>query len=154
MYNKIILAGNLTRDIELRYMPNGKALAKCGIATNRRYKDASGAQKDETMFIDFTVWGRSAEVANQYLHKGSLVLLEGRLTLEQWTDQSGQKRSKHSISVEVIKMLDRKVDGQNGGQSTETAGQVSQPQGGAMPTIDADDEIPFSHIDKKISQII
>ncbi|WP_456450675.1 single-stranded DNA-binding protein [Hydrogenimonas sp.] len=116
MFNKVILIGNLTRDVELRYLPSGQALAKCGIATNRRYKDASGMQKDETMFIDFTVWGRSAEVANQYLRKGSRVLLEGRLTLEQWTDQNGQKRSRHSITVENLKMLDRKGEGPADGE--------------------------------------
>jgi len=122
MFNKVILVGNLTRDIELRYLPSGQALAKGGIATNRRYKDASGMQKDETMFIDFTVWGRSAEIANQYLRRGSRVLLEGRLTLEQWTDQNGQKRSKHSVTVETLKMLDRKGENEGYGQGA--------PQGG------------------------
>ena len=128
MFNKVILIGNLTRDVELRYLPSGQALAKCGIATNRRYKDASGMQKDETMFIDITVWGRSAEIANQYLHKGSRVLVEGRLTLEQWTDQSGQKRSKHSVTVENLKMLDRKGENPGGGQ--ESYGQNGYGQGG------------------------
>ena len=117
MFNKVILVGNLTRDIELRYLPSGQALAKCGIATNRRFKDASGMQKDETMFIDITIWGRSAEIANQYLRKGSRVLIEGRLTLEQWTDQTGQKRSRHSITVENLKMLDRKSEGPQEGES-------------------------------------
>ncbi|WP_457592677.1 single-stranded DNA-binding protein, partial [Hydrogenimonas sp.] len=131
MFNKVILIGNLTRDVELRYLPSGQALAKCGIATNRRYKDASGMQKDETMFIDFTVWGRSAEVANQYLHKGSRVLLEGRLTLEQWTDQSGQKRSRHSITVENLKMLDRKGESDapaQGGGYAEPSQNSQAPQ--------------------------
>ncbi len=157
MFNKVILIGNLTRDVELRYLPSGQALAKCGIATNRRFKDASGMQKDETMFIDFTVWGRSAEVANQYLRKGSRVLLEGRLTLEQWTDQSGQKRSRHSITVENLKMLDRKGENDapaQGGytepsqnaqapqQTYAAPAQKQQPQ--ELPSIDIDeDEIPF-----------
>ncbi len=156
MFNKVILIGNLTRDVELRYLPSGQALAKCGIATNRRYKDASGAQKDETMFIDFTVWGRSAEVANQYLHKGSRVLLEGRLTLEQWTDQTGQKRSRHSVTVENLKMLDRKGENEAAAQGgyaepapsgrqaepAYSAPQKQQPQ--ELPSIDIDeDDIPF-----------
>ncbi len=156
MFNKVILIGNLTRDVELRYLPSGQALAKCGIATNRRYKDASGAQKDETMFIDFTVWGRSAEVANQYLHKGSRVLLEGRLTLEQWTDQTGQKRSRHSVTVENLKMLDRKGENETAAQGgyaepapsgrqaepAYSAPQKQQPQ--ELPSIDIDeDDIPF-----------
>ena len=137
MFNKVILVGNLTRDVELRYLPSGQALAKCGIATNRRFKDSSGMQKDETMFIDFTVWGRSAEVANQYLRKGSRVLLEGRLTLEQWTDQSGQKRSRHSITVENLKMLDRRGEGPGEGGDTYSGGSynepASQPQGYQQP---------------------
>ena len=121
MFNKVILIGNLTRDVELRYLPSGQALAKCGIATNRRFKDSSGMQKDETCFIDFTVWGRSAEIANQYLRKGSRVLIEGRLTLEQWTDTNGQRRSKHSITVENLKMLDRKGENEGfGGHPTQT----------------------------------
>jgi single-strand DNA-binding protein len=118
MFNKVILIGNLTRDVELRYLPSGQALAKCGIATNRRFKDSSGMQKDETMFIDFTVWGRSAEIANQYLKKGSKVLIEGRLTLEQWSDQNGQRRSKHSITVENLKMLDRRSENEQGQPSS------------------------------------
>ncbi|SFP10042.1 single-stranded DNA-binding protein [Hydrogenimonas thermophila] len=132
MFNKVILIGNLTRDVELRYLPSGQALAKCGIATNRRFKDSSGMQKDETMFIDFTVWGRSAEIANQYLRKGSKVLIEGRLTLEQWTDQNGQKRSKHSITVENLKMLDRRSDSEQGHQGgtgyDQAAPTYNQPQ--------------------------
>ena len=121
MYNRAILVGNLTRDIEIRYLPSGQPVAKCGIATSRKYRDQSGNQKEETMFIDITVWGRSAEIANQYLRKGSKVLIEGRLTLEQWTDQSGQKRSKHSVTVENLKMLDGKAQG---GQAYNQGGQA------------------------------
>jgi single-strand DNA-binding protein len=160
MFNKVILIGNLTRDVELRYLPSGQALAKCGIATNRRFKDAGGNQKDETMFIDFTVWGRSAEVANQYLKKGSRVLLEGRLVLEQWTDQTGQKRSKHSVTVENLKMLDRKGENEGYGQGAPAQGGYGQPAPQSapaqprqpaeqppvqeLPSIDIDeDEIPF-----------
>ena len=157
MYNRIILVGNLTRDVETRYLPNGTAVAKCGIATSRKYKDQSGNQKEETLFIDFTLWGRSAEIANQYLHKGSKVLIEGRLTLEQWTDQNGQKRSKHSVAAENLKMLDGKSQGgQAGGQAYNQAGQASQQhqqppaqqpqpnQQAALPEVNIDDsEIPF-----------
>ena len=124
MFNKVILIGNLTRDIELRYLPSGQAVAKTGIASNRRYKDGGGNQKEETMFIDLTIWGRAAEIANQYTRRGSRVMVEGRLTLEQWTDQNGQKRSKHSVTVESLKMLDRKGEGEGHG------GQAPSPQGG------------------------
>jgi single-strand DNA-binding protein len=110
MYNKVILVGNLTRDVEIRYTSSGSALAKVGIATNRRFKSATGEMKDETMFIDLTFFGRTAEIANQYLRKGSKVLVEGRLVLEQWVAQDGTKRSRHSITVENMQMLDTKAD--------------------------------------------
>ena len=130
MFNKVILVGNLTRDIELRYTQSGMAIAKTGIATNRKFKKQSGAQVDETMFIDITFFGRSAEVANQYLRKGSKVLVEGRLMLEQWTDQNGQKRSKHSITVETMQMLDSRADAQGagGGYNAPQQGSYTPPQ--------------------------
>ncbi len=112
MYNKVILVGNLTRDVEIRYTPNGTAVAKVGIATNRRFKNAMGEMKDETMFIDLTFFGRTAEVANQYLRKGSKVLVEGRLILEQWVAQDGTKRSRHSVTVENMQMLDTRAQTQ------------------------------------------
>ncbi len=110
MYNKVILVGNLTRDVELRYLPSGTAVGKVGIATNRKFKSATGEQKDETMFIDLTFFGRTAEIANQYLRRGSKVLVEGRLILEQWVAQDGTKRSKHSVTVENMQMLDTRAD--------------------------------------------
>ena len=108
MYNKVIMVGNLTRDIELRYLPSGSAIAKSAIATSYKYKSATGEQKDEVCFLDFNIFGRSAEVANQYLKKGSKVLLEGRLVFEQWTAQDGSTRSRHSLRVDTMKMLDSK----------------------------------------------
>jgi single-strand DNA-binding protein len=113
MYNRVILVGNLTRDMEIRYTQSGSAIGKVGIATNRRYKAQSGEQKEEVMFIDLTFFGRTAEIANQYLRKGSKVLVEGRLVLEQWTAQDGTKRSRHSVTVENMQMLDSR--GENGG---------------------------------------
>ena len=107
-FNKIILIGNCLRDVEIRYTQSGTAIAKTGLAVNRRFKGQNGEQKDETMFIDLTIFGRSAEIANQYLGKGRKVLAEGRLVLEQWTDQNGQNRSKHSIAVENLQFLDSK----------------------------------------------
>lgn len=107
MFNKIILAGNITRDVEIRYSQNGSAIAKTAIATSRKFT-ANGEKKEETCFIDLTFFGRSAEVANQYLRKGSKLLVEGRLNFEQWSDQNGQKNSKHSIIVETMQMIDSK----------------------------------------------
>ncbi|WP_345985301.1 single-stranded DNA-binding protein [Sulfurimonas sp. HSL-1656] len=135
MFNKVILAGNLTRDIELRYTQGGTAIGKTGIATNRKFKKQSGEQVDETMFIDIVFFGRSAEIANQYLRNGSKVLIEGRLMLEQWTDQGGQKRSKHSINVEEMKMLDSRGDAQqgNGGYNAPSSQEYNAPQQGYTP---------------------
>ncbi|QKF83152.1 single-stranded DNA-binding protein [Halarcobacter ebronensis] len=173
MYNKVVMIGNLTRDIELRYMPNGSALAKSAIATSHRYKTNTGEQKEEVCFLDFNIFGRSAEIANQYLRKGSKVLLEGRLVFEQWTAQDGSNRSKHALRVDTMKMLDTKADSQNvvpqqgGGdngynpqapqynQSQAPQSNVGQnnyggsmnsvqPQEYSIPEIDIDDdEIPF-----------
>jgi len=112
MYNKVILVGNLTRDIELRYSQGGMGIAKTAIATSRRFT-SNGEKKEEVCFVDITFFGRSAEVANQYLRKGSKILVEGRLNFEQWVDQNGQKRSRHSVTVETMQMLDSKSDGQN-----------------------------------------
>ena len=128
MYNRVILVGNLTRDIELRYLPSGSAVGKTGIATNRRFKSASGEQKEEVMFIDLTFFGRTAEIANQYLRKGSKVLVEGRIVLEQWTAQDGTKRSRHSITVENMQMLDSRGD--MGGGHSSYGNQPSYPSGG------------------------
>ena len=109
MYNKVILVGNLTRDIELRYSSTGMAIGKFGIATNRYYKDpTTNENKQEVMFIDVTVFGRSAETANQFLKKGSKVLVEGRLSFDTWVGPDGQKRSKHSVIAEKIQFLDSK----------------------------------------------
>jgi len=105
MFNKIILVGNLTRDIEIRYTASNLTIGSTGIATNKKFKNQMGEEKEEVMFIDITFFGRTAEIANQYLKKGSKILVEGRLKLDQWTDKNAQKRSKHSLVVESMKML-------------------------------------------------
>ncbi len=133
MYNKVVMVGNLTRDIELRYMPNGSALAKGAIATSHKYKTQTGEQKDEVCFLDFNMFGRSAEVANQYLRKGSKVLLEGRLVFEQWTAQDGTKRSKHALRVDTMKMLDSKSDSASMGGGEQYPQNSYGSQGGYNP---------------------
>lgn len=130
MFNKIILVGNLTRDIELRYSQGGMGIAKTAIATSRKFT-SNGEKKEEVCFVDITFFGRSAEVANQYLRKGSKILVEGRLNFEQWVDQNGQKRSKHSVTAETMQMLDSKGDNQGGGYNAPSnAPAESAPQGG------------------------
>jgi len=117
MYNKVILVGNLTRDLEVRYSQSGSAIGSTGLATNRKWKSQMGEQKEEVMFIDITFFGRTAEVANQYLRKGSRVLVEGRLSLQQWTAQDGSKRSKHEVIVENMQMLGSRDDSMGGSSS-------------------------------------
>lgn len=131
MFNKVILVGNLTRDIELRYTQSGTGIAKTAIATSRKFT-SNGEKKEEVCFVDITFFGRSAEVANQYLRRGSKILVEGRLNFEQWVDQNGQKRSKHSVIVETMQMLDSRGDAQAGGgynapqQATASQGTYQQ----------------------------
>ncbi|MCE3038884.1 single-stranded DNA-binding protein [Helicobacter anatolicus] len=117
MFNRVVMIGNLTRDVELRYTPSGAAVATIGLASNRRYKKQDGSLADDTCFIDVKLFGRTAEVANQYLRKGSRVLIEGRLTYETWTDQMGNKRSRHTIAAEGLSMLDSKNGGATEGYS-------------------------------------
>lgn len=159
MYSKTILIGNLVRDIELRYLPSGAAIAKSAIATSYKYKSATGEQKDEVCFLDFNIFGKTGEIANQYLRKGSKVLLEGRLVFEQWTAQDGTSRNRHSLRVETMKMLDSKSDAvenlhrqnQQQGYTPQQNQQQSyqqnnnhQPPVDNVPEIDVDeDSIPF-----------
>ncbi len=126
MFNKVILVGNLTRDIELRYSQSGMGIANTAIATSRKYT-SNGEKKEEVCFVDITFFARSAEIANQYLRKGSKILVEGRLNFDQWVDQNGQKRSKHSVVVETMQMLDSKGDNQ-GGNNYNAAPQQPQNQ--------------------------
>ena len=155
MFNKIILVGNLARDIELRYSQGGMGIAKTAIATSRKFT-SNGEKKEEVCFVDITFFGKSAEVANQYLRKGSKILVEGRLNFEQWVDQNGQKRSKHSVTVETMQMLDSKEQNQRAdGYTQQGEQQRPQPQyerqevprnsvPNLPPEIDIDeDEIPF-----------
>lgn len=107
MFNKVILVGNLTRDIELRNA-GGFMIGSTGIAVTRKYKNGNGENVEDTLFIDVTFFGKLSEVANQYLKKGSKLLIEGRLKLDTWQDQQGNTRSKHSVTVENMEMLDNK----------------------------------------------
>ena len=139
-FNKVILMGNLTRDVELRYTPSGTAVTEIGLAVNDRRKDANGQWVDETTFVDITLWGRTAEICNEFLGKGSGVLIEGRLKLDQWDDkQTGQKRSKLRVTGERFTMLprgDNRGGGGGGGESFRDSNSAppaqsfqQQPQG-------------------------
>src|SRR2546422_1736559 len=116
-FNKVILVGNLTRDPELRYTSNGKAIAKIGLAVNRVWTTETGEKKEEVTFVDVDVFGRTAENVGQYMRKGSPMLIEGRLRLDQWDDkQTGQKRSKLAVVGEVVQFLS------SGNRTGEAAG--------------------------------
>jgi single-strand DNA-binding protein len=105
-FNKVILVGNLTRDPELRYTPKGTAIAKVGLAVNRVWTSETGEKKEEVTFVDIDVFGRTAENLAQYMRKGSPILVEGRLRLDQWDDkQTGQKRSKLGVVGEIVQFL-------------------------------------------------
>ena len=115
MFNKVVLVGNLTRDIELRYAANGNGIGNTAIAVTRKF-NVNGEKREETCFVDITFFGKMAEVANQYLRKGSKLLVEGRLKFDQWNDATtGQPRSKHSVVVENMEMLGSPQNQQNGG---------------------------------------
>lgn len=122
MFNKVIIIGHLTRDVELKHLNTGVALANIGLASNSRYKKQDGTYAEDTCFVDITLFGRTAEIAHQYLKKGSKVLIEGRLRYENWTDQQGNKRSKHSITAESLEMLDKKEQSDNSGYGSYGGG--------------------------------
>ena len=116
-YNRVILVGNLTRDPEVRYIPSGTAVCEIGLAVNRSWFDkASNSRKEETTFVDVTLWGRTAEVAGEYLSKGRPVLIEGRLQMDSWDDkETGKKRSKLKVVGEQMTMLGSRGEGGGGG---------------------------------------
>ncbi len=153
-FNRVILVGNLTRDVELRYTPSQTAVTDLGIAVNDRRKTATGEWVEETTFVDVTLWSRTAEIASQYLTKGSPVLIEGRLKYDTW-ETDGQKRSKLRVVGERMQMLGGRSPGQSqpssseGGQFTRTdsaSGSAPAQATDAAPVAGGnppDDEIPF-----------
>ena len=126
MFNKIILIGNLTRDPEMRYTPQGTSVCKFGIAVNRKYRQAE-EMKEEVTFINVVVFGKQADTCGQYLNKGSSVLVEGRLQENRWETDEGQKRSRHEVVAQTVRFLSRKQSA--GATSTDSsAGDVSAPE--------------------------
>lgn len=120
--NRVIVAGNLTKDPELRYLPSGAAICSFSIAVNRKYK-AGDQMKEEVSFFDVEAWGRTAETSAEHLHKGRAVLVEGRLKQERWEAQGGGTRSKVLIVAESVQFLGSPKDG----QAPEGAGPQAAP---------------------------
>ena len=151
MFNKIVLVGNLTRDIELRYTQGGAAIGSSGIAVTRKYT-LNSEKREETCFIDISFFGKQAETANQYLNKGSKLLVEGRLKFDQWTDNNGQNRSKHTVAVENMEMLgDGQRAGNNQGGYSNQRPQQGTPKKQQQPPKDyhVDYDAPEIDVDAK-----
>ena len=152
-FNKVILAGNLTRDPELRYTPKGTAIAKFGLAINRKWSSEGGETKEEVTFVDVDAFGRQAETLGQYVRKGSPILIEGRLRLDTWDDkQTGQKRSKLGVVVEGFQFLgggnrDGAADGGGPRSQPRAASASASPGAAGAPEPDGpppeEDDVPF-----------
>ncbi len=106
-YNKVLLCGRLTRDPELRYTPSGVAVTEVGLAINRYFNDKSGQRQEETCFIEVVLWQKQAELCHKYLKKGRSVFIEGRLSLDSWQNQEGQKRSRLKVTAEKMQFVDK-----------------------------------------------
>ncbi len=147
--NRVILAGNLTRDPQLSYTPSNTAVCKFGMAINRTWTDRNtGDRRDETTFVDLTAFGRQAEVINQYLTKGRGILVEGRLNYSQWTTPEGQKRSKLEVVVENFQFLGGRPDGASGSRQASAREPVHQAEADEGWSSDPappapDQDIPF-----------
>jgi single-strand DNA-binding protein len=118
-FNKVMLMGNLTRDIELKVLPQGnQTVGNFGIAMNRKFKSASGEEREEVTFVDCEAWGRTAEIMKQYLTKGRPVFIEGRLKLDQWEDKEGKKQSRLRVVVENFQFIGAPAGAGGGGEAT------------------------------------
>ncbi len=157
--NKVILVGRVTADPQLRTTPGGQSVTTIGVATNRVWTDKSGAKQEETEFHNVVIWGRQAEIAGQYLTKGAMVLIEGRLQTRSWTDKQGQQRKTTEVMCERMQLGPRAANsgggapaggfGKSAGGSASPAGAASVPSLDEIPTINLEDEeikpedIPF-----------
>lgn len=149
-FNKVILAGNLTRDPELRYTPKGTAVARLGMAINRTWTAENGEKREEVTFVDVDAFGRQAEVISQYCKKGRPLLVEGRLKLDTWDDkQTGQKKSKLGVVLESFSFLDSGSRGDASG-SSPAAASPPRPRPAAAPAVSEaptapaeEDDVPF-----------
>ena len=125
--NKVFLMGNLTRDPELRYTPNGTAVCDFGLAINRTWQTADGKKREETCFVDCTMWGRRGEVVAEHFRKGKPIFIEGRLQFDQWESKDGQKRNKLKVVADNFEFIGGR-DGQEQGQGQQDGGQSRQGQ--------------------------
>jgi len=144
-YNRVILAGNLTRDPQVTVLPSNTPVCEFGLAVNRRWRGQDGQNREETCFVDCRLYGPQAETFNQYMSKGRSALVEGRLRLDQWETQDGQKRSKLSVVVERFQFLGSGRGGGSGStQQADRGAERPSPQSQEdVPPPGGDDDIPF-----------
>ena len=148
--NKVMLIGNVTRDPEIKYTPKGSAVADVGLAINRTYTNQGGEKVEEVTYVDVELWGRLAEIANEYAKKGRPIFVEGRLRIDSWEDkQSGQKRNRLKVVGEAMQLLGSRPGGSSGGGGADFEGDApsSKPSRSAatkpVQSEPADDDIPF-----------
>ena len=148
MYQKMVIAGNLGRDPEMRYTPSGQAVTNLNVATNRQYTSNSGEKVKETTWFRVSVWGKQAESCNQYLRKGSKVLVEGRMNQDPatggprvWTGQDGSPRASFEMTAQTVRFLSSRGEDQAAGGGGGGSSNYGQPNDAMMPP--SDDDIPF-----------
>lgn len=150
-YNRVMLAGNLTRDPVTRFLANEKAVANFGLAVNRRFKGSDGEMKEDVLFIDVEAWGRTAELVGQYLVKGRPCFVEGRLRMDQWDDKTtGQKRNRILVVADNVQFTGANPNRSQGGEGGHAAGDMddappapSSAKSSAAPAAGGEDEPPF-----------
>ena len=142
-YNRVMLMGNLTHNPEIRYTPSGTAVSDLRMAINESYKNKAGEMVESTCYVDVVVWGRQAETSSEYLHKGSPVFVEGRLQLDQWENQQGEKRSKLRVRADRVQFLSS--PGQKNTEFSSAPAQQAPAQPAAQPPAEIadDDDVPF-----------
>ena len=142
-FNHVVLMGNITRDVELKYLQSGQGVATLGLAVNEKWK-TNGETKESVLFIDCTCWGKTAEIAGEYCHKGSPVMVSGRVKLEQWTTREGEKRSKIGVTVDRLVLCGSKRDDEQQPNAAPAEQQYSAPApAAAVPATIPEDDIPW-----------
>lgn len=143
--NRVIIAGNLTRDPEVRYTPSGMAVADVSLAISDSYKNKSGELVEQVCYVDCVVWGRQAETTGEYLRKGSPALIEGKLQLDQWETNEGQKRSRLRVKADRVQFLGgpKKNEGGGGPSPSPAAAAPSAAASEPPPALDDEDDLPF-----------
>jgi single-strand DNA-binding protein len=142
-YNRVLLMGNLTRNPEIRYTPSGTAVADLGLAVNENFKNKAGETVEQTCFVDVVVWGRQAETASEYLHKGSPIFVEGRLQLDQWESQQGEKRSKLRVRADRVQFLGSPGKGTEYADAPAATAPQESSVPSAAPEVADNDDVPF-----------